>query len=96
MNIKLKNNDESVFDDYLAVKKTFNLLGLFKEKAEEFLEKVKESDELVPEAVINLAEQRLLARQNKNWAESDKLRDEIKNLGFEILDEKDGFKLKKI
>ena len=30
------------------------------------------------------------AREEKNWAESDKIRDEIKKLGYEVKDEKDG------
>jgi cysteinyl-tRNA synthetase len=45
--------------------------------------------------VIALVEQRLLARANKNWAESDKLRDEIAALGWTVQDSKDGYKLVK-
>ena len=48
------------------------------------------------EAVIALVEQRVLARANKNWAESDKLRDEIAALGWTVQDSKDGYKLIKI
>jgi len=47
------------------------------------------------EHVIALVEQRVLARANKNWAESDKLRDEIATLGWTIQDSKDGYKLMK-
>jgi len=45
------------------------------------------------EAVIALVEQRLLARANKNWSESDKLRDQIAALGWTVQDSKDGYKL---
>jgi cyanophycinase-like exopeptidase len=45
--------------------------------------------------VIALAEERVLARSNKNWAESDKLRDEITALGWTVQDSKDGYKLVK-
>ncbi|MFA4872126.1 MAG: cysteine--tRNA ligase [Patescibacteria group bacterium] len=57
------------------------------------LDKVKKLE--IPSEVKKLAEKRLEARKNKNWAESDRLREEIKNLGFEIEDEKEGYKLKK-
>jgi len=53
-------------------------------------------DENVPPAeVVSLAEQRIVARVNKNWAESDKLRDEIYALGWAVQDNKDGYKLVK-
>jgi len=50
----------------------------------------------VPEEIVNLAEQRVKARSEKNWELSDKLRDEIKEKGFEVSDEKDGYRIKKI
>ena len=43
--------------------------------------------------VVALAEQRVHARVNKNWAKSDKLRDEISSLGWTIQDSKEGYKL---
>ena len=52
-------------------------------------------DDQPSEHVIALVEQRVLARANKNWAESDKLRDEIAALGWTVQDSKDGYKLVK-
>lgn len=52
-------------------------------------------DDQPSEQVIALVEQRLLARANKNWSESDKLRDEIASLGWAVQDSKDGYKLVK-
>jgi cyanophycinase-like exopeptidase len=46
-----------------------------------------------PDSVIDLAEQRLTARANKNWAESDHLRDRIAAFGWTVQDGKDGYKL---
>ena len=46
--------------------------------------------------VIAMAEKRLLARANKNWAESDQLRAEIAALGWIVQDAKDGYKLVRI
>ena len=45
--------------------------------------------------VIALAEERLTARANKNWAESDRLRDRISALGWTVQDAKDSYKLVK-
>jgi cyanophycinase-like exopeptidase len=52
-------------------------------------------DDQPSEHVIALVEQRVLARANKNWAESDRLRDEITALGWIVQDSKDGYKLVK-
>ena len=41
-------------------------------------------------------EQRKIARQEKNWAESDRLRDLIKEKGYEVKDTKDGMNIGKI
>ena len=48
-----------------------------------------------PDEVMSLVEKRLQARVDKNWAESDKLRDEISVLGWIVQDGKDGYKLVK-
>lgn len=53
-------------------------------------------DDRPPDDVIALVEQRAAARANKNWAESDKLRDEIAALGWVVQDSKDGYKLVKV
>ena len=45
--------------------------------------------------VRELAEERLAVRAEKNWVESDRLRDEIAELGWIIQDGKDGYTLVK-
>ena len=52
-------------------------------------------DNKPPDEVIVLAEKRLAVRADKNWAESDKLRDEIADLGWTVQDSKDGYSLVK-
>ena len=52
-------------------------------------------DDKPSDEIITLAEQRVSARADKNWAESDKLRDEISVLGWTVQDSKDGYKLVK-
>jgi len=56
----------------------------------QMIEEDKPSDELVA-----LAEQRLTARAEKNWAESDRLRDEIATLGWTVQDGKESYTLVK-
>jgi cysteinyl-tRNA synthetase len=48
---------------------------------------------IIPEEVRLLAEERYAARNNKDWAESDRLRDEICNRGYEVRDRSGGYDL---
>ncbi len=50
----------------------------------------------VPKEVQRLVDERESARKNKKWAEADKLREEIKNLGYQINDMKDGVEVLKV
>ncbi len=50
----------------------------------------------IPQDVIDLAEKREQARKAKDFALSDKLRDEIKAKGYQVDDQKDGYKIKKL
>ena len=52
-------------------------------------------DDAPPAEVLALAEQRIAARANKNWAESDRLREAISALGWIVQDGKEGYKLAK-
>ncbi len=47
----------------------------------------------IPQQVIDLAEQRKQARQNKDYQESDRLRDEINKLGFNVKDTREGYEI---
>ncbi len=46
--------------------------------------------------IIELAEKRKKARLEKNWAEADRLRDELASKGYSIKDTKDGYTLTEI
>ena len=50
----------------------------------------------IPEQVMKLAEERKNARNNKDWAKSDELREEIKKLGFIVKDTANGVEFEKI
>ena len=50
----------------------------------------------IPEEIKDLIEKRKLARENKDWALSDKIRDELKEKGYMIKDTKEGMTIEKI
>jgi cysteinyl-tRNA synthetase len=49
----------------------------------------------VPADILTLAKKRDEARAKKDFAESDRLRDELQNLGYEVRDSKEGTQVKK-
>lgn len=52
-------------------------------------EEKKEKDE-IPEEILKLLDERKKAREDKNWALSDEIRDRIQDMGYIIKDSKDG------
>ena len=53
----------------------------------------KKKQETIPEEILELIEQRKKARQEKNWAESDRLRDLISEKGYVVKDTKEGMEV---
>ena len=64
----------------------YEILGLKEETANN-----EAREEAYGKVVDMLLEQRMQAKANKDWATSDKIRDELAALGFEVKDTKDGF-----
>ena len=76
--------------DWTELKEVFkvfveDILGLQTE------ETAGESNEAYKKAIDLLLQMRLEAKQNKDWATSDKIRNELTALGFAVKDTKDGF-----
>ena len=88
--VKTEPKSKKVYETVLEFDKA---LGLKLDEIETLEEDTKES---VPQNIKDLAEQRLETRKLKNWAESDRLRDKIKELGYIIKDSKDGYELERI
>ena len=78
----------AVLDDLKALFHTFafDILGLKAEQGSG-----SEREEAFGEVVNMLLEQRNIAKANKDWATSDKIRNRLAELGFEVKDTKDGF-----
>ena len=78
------------------IKKTYDLLGFFREDASAFIKAYAKIEKIeVPSEIEAIAQERLVARQNKDWAKSDELRDLLAQKGYEIKDSKDGYALTK-
>ena len=84
--VKDKNVDNSCKRKTLA--KFDQVLGLG-------LDKVKKSRVTIPAGIKKLAQEREVARKNKDWGKADELRKEIKEKGFIIEDTSEGAKIKK-
>lgn len=54
-----------------------------------------EQSQDIPQQILDMAEQRMLAKKKKNYALADQIRADLKNKGYEIIDTKDGFFVKK-
>ena len=47
----------------------------------------------LPKEILEIIESRKIARENKNWAESDRLRDLLNEKGYNVKDTKDGMEV---
>ena len=92
---KIAAGDAGAGADLNQIRKTYSLLGLFEETPSAFLSKIKKDEDAVPAEVIKLAEERAKARADKDWASSDRLRDEIFKMGYTVKDSKEGYTLEK-
>ena len=80
--------------DYASLLLEFDkILGLDLINSSKYLEENKDID--LPEEIQELVNKRKLARENKDWAESDRLRDKLIKLGYTVKDTKDGMELNK-
>jgi cysteinyl-tRNA synthetase len=53
-------------------------------------------EESIPEDILGLIDQRQKARENKNWAEADEIRDQLATAGYHVKDTPDGPQVKRI
>lgn len=84
--LELSTEDKTEVKNF--VKKIDNVLGcnFFK----------KEEKVIVSKKIFELAEKRVQYKKNKEFQKADKIREEVKNLGFKIIDVDDTFKIEKL
>lgn len=85
---KLMKSDLTPEDKWTTLLDFDKVLGLSLDK--EVLE------ETIPEGILKLVEERKTARDNKNWSESDRLRDIIKEKGYLVEDSQNSCKILKL
>lgn len=70
------------------------VLGLDIENSKKYLEEQEKID--LPDEILSLVEERKIARENKNWAESDRIRDLLKEKGYLVKDTKEGMTIERV
>lgn len=83
---ELNIHGPSIYPALRNLEKNFLKIGLF-----EIQEEVE-----IPSDITSLADQRLQAKQEKNYALADELRSQITAAGREVKDTKDGYELNKL
>ncbi len=77
--------DEMAEGKFETIKKMDSVFGL---------DLLKKEKVIIPAEIKKLAEEREKARGKKDWKKADKLREEIKEMGWEIEDKEEGYELK--
>ena len=57
------------------------------------IDEVNSQEQEIPQEILDLVEQRKMARENKDWAKSDELRDLINQKGYSVKDTKNGMSI---
>ena len=80
-----KTQAQSFIGEFFSLDKIFGIM-----------DKLVLDTELIPEEIMDLVQEREIARSNKDWSVSDELRDEIKAQGYEVKDTPNGPQVKKL
>ena len=97
INKKLDSKDNSCVEDKNAIVKTYALFNILQHNPSEFIKKINNKrNGDIPEAVKQKAEERWIAKQNRDFATADRLRGELTELGFAVKDSKDGYEITRI
>lgn len=76
-------------DKRAELKATLQFMGLYGSETVDDLDIGREGDAIDAAAVEALIASRLQARKEKNWAEADRIRDELSGMGVQLADTKD-------
>jgi len=84
---KLKATDAAKASSLAAALKHLGgVLGLLQEDPDVYLKSGGSSEGLADDVIDSLIQQRIQAKADKNWAEADRIRDELKEQGIELED----------
>lgn len=93
MQKKIAEGDVSVVADYNGVKQAYKILGLFVNNSKDVISFIESKEEDIPEEIKIWAEERWQAKQSRDWAKADELRAKLLNLGYEIKDSKEEYRI---
>jgi cysteinyl-tRNA synthetase len=86
----------AVRDETISDKAKLELISDFDKFLGLSLDKVEEKKtEAIPEEITSLVNQRTEAKKNKDFKLADEIRNKIKELGYEVIDKKEGIEIKK-
>ncbi|MEO8514864.1 MAG: cysteine--tRNA ligase [Ignavibacteria bacterium] len=84
-------------NDKLTATEKMNLINDFNRVLGLDLDKdIEAGNTNVPAEIMELVEKRIAAKKSKDFKKADEIRDELKRMGWEILDKKDGVEVKSI
>lgn len=86
--------------EFIRVRNSMGVLGKhsydFFEEVNKFFDFLDFGEKEIPQNILQLADERQKARENQNWGESDRIREEIIRAGYMVEDLPNGCKLRKI
>ncbi len=91
----IKKINKLIDEDRVGIKNSENI----RQKILEFdniLGLIEKHKQQIPQEIINLAEERKTARENKEFSKADELREKIKEKGYSVDDSTKGYKLRKL
>ena len=91
----MRDINKLLAEDKISGKNASEIL-FFMEKTDKVLGILEFEEEKVPEEIKKLAEKREESRRKKDFALSDKIREEMRQKGWQLDDTKDGVKVKRI
>ena len=83
---RLKEHSKAIADLMLEMDKVLSL----------DIDKKEEKENIIPEEIKSLLEERKLARENKDFKTSDEIRDKLKDMGYIVKDTKEGQVIEKM
>ncbi len=92
----ITETNKKISENKLNSKEAGEILATFEKMNKVFGFRFPEKEIEIPEKVKRLADERLVARKNKDFQKADELRKEIEKLGFLIEDLGDSYKIKKL
>lgn len=91
----IKKGNSLIDKNKLTGAEAKEILNFFK-KVDEVFNFFFEEKQEIPQEILALAKQREEARRKLQWEKSDKIREKINKLGYNIEDTKDGFHLRRV